>query len=82
MQIRFNIRKLLCLIFALLATASVLTPIADAQPAWQDINGVWWNNMCRAPSGAWWLYPIANAQPIGTACTIPSTGEAGVVTIR
>jgi len=82
MQIRFNIRKLLCLILAVLVTASVLTSIADAQPAWQDVYGVWWNNMCRAPSGAWWLYPIANAQPVGTACTIPSTGEAGVVTIR
>ncbi len=82
MQIQPNVRKLLCLISALLATSLVLTPIAEAQPAWQDVNGVWWNNMCRAPSGAWWLYPIQNAQPIGTACTIPTTGEAGVVTMR
>jgi hypothetical protein len=82
MQTRLKIRKLLCLIFALLATVSVFTPLAEAEPAWQDVNGVWWNNMCRAPSGAWWLYPVGNAQPVGTACTIPSTGEIGTVTMR
>ena len=82
MRKRLNIRKPLFLIFALVATLSVLTPMADAQPAWQDVNGVWWNNMCRAPSGAWWLYPIRDAQPVGSACAIPTTGEAGVVTAR
>jgi hypothetical protein len=82
MRAQLNVRKLLCLIFALLATLSVLTPIAGAEPAWQDANFIWWNNMCRAPSGAWWLYPIVDAQPVGTACSIPGTGEVGVVTMR
>jgi hypothetical protein len=82
MRTRLKLSKLLCFIFALLATLSVLTPIADAQPTWRDGSGVWWNNLCRAPSGAWWLYPIQDAQPVGSACTIPATGEAGVVTMR
>jgi hypothetical protein len=43
-------------------------------------NGILVNNMCRAPSGAWWQYPAKAAQPVGSPCTIPSTGEAGVVT--
>ena len=68
---------------AILGLLSVGWPsVASAQPAWRDVNGVWWNNMCRAPSGAWWLYPVAAAQPVGSACTIYSTGEPGVVTMK
>jgi anti-sigma factor RsiW len=44
------------------------------------VNGVLVSNVCRAPSGAWWRYPPAVAQPVGTSCTIPTTGEPGIVT--
>jgi hypothetical protein len=38
------------------------------------------SNVCRAPSGSWWVYPAASAEPVGFDCRIPSTGEIGVVT--
>jgi hypothetical protein len=76
-----RVRNFLCLGFALLAISAVSAPHASAEPAWL-VDGVWWNNMCRAGSGAWWLYPVQYAQPVGTSCTIASTGEVGVVTIR
>lgn len=52
---------------------------ATADAAWL-VGSVWYSNVCRAPSGAYWVYPPANAQPVGTSCTIPATGEIGVVT--
>jgi hypothetical protein len=64
---------------AIAASAAGYPSIASAQPEW-FANGVWFNNMCRAPSGNWWLYPPQNAQPVGSACAIPPTGEFGVVT--
>ncbi len=50
-----------------------------ANAAWMS-NGVLVSNVCRAPSGAWWVYPAYAAQPVGTGCTIFSTGEFGTVT--
>jgi hypothetical protein len=52
---------------------------AAAQAAWFS-GGVLVSNVCRAPSGAWWVYPAYAAEPLGTACTIPATGEIGTVT--
>jgi hypothetical protein len=52
---------------------------STARAAW-NVNGIWVSNMCRAPSGSWWLYPPQAAQPVGSFCTIYSTGEGGVVT--
>ena len=81
-----RLRKLMLLSLVLAASLSWLTTATNAQdilhPAWQDVYGVWWNNLCRAPSGAWWLYPVANAQPVGTACRTLNTGEVGVVPMR
>jgi hypothetical protein len=74
---RCGIRTLSFLVAAT-ALAAGYPLLANAQPPW-IVNGVWVNNMCRAPSGAWWLYPPQNAQPVGSACAIPSTGESGVV---
>jgi hypothetical protein len=71
---------------SLVAFLLCFSPIARSQnvvhPAWQTPNGVWWNNICRAPSGAWWIYPVQAAQPVGTACRIYNTGELGVVTMQ
>lgn len=53
------------------------TASLHAQPEWL-VGDVWVNNMCRTPSGNWWLYPIANAQPVGTACSVPHYGPWGV----
>lgn len=65
---------------AAIAAVAVGRPsVASAQPAWPFL-GVLVSNMCRAPSGAWWLFPPQYAQPVGSGCTIPTTGEAGVVT--
>lgn len=51
----------------------------SANAAWQRPDGVWISNVCRAPSGAFWVYPMYDAQPVGFACRIPTTGEFGVV---
>jgi hypothetical protein len=61
-----------------IAAIAIASP-ALAQAAWYN-GGVLVSNVCRAPSGAYWVYPAADAQPVGTACTIPPTGELGVVT--
>jgi hypothetical protein len=71
--------RTLFLTVAVTALAAGYPLLANAQPQWL-FNGVWINNMCRAPSGAWWLYPPPSAQPVGSPCVIPSTGEAGIVT--
>jgi hypothetical protein len=70
-----------------LITALALTAIAvlaagypsTASAQWL-VNGIWVSNMCRAYSGNWFVYPPQNAQPVGTSCLIPPTGEYGVVT--
>ncbi len=70
------------LVRALLVTAIAIVSLSApmiARAAWYS-GGVLVSNVCRAPSGAWWIYPPANAQPVGTYCTIPPTGEVGLVT--
>jgi hypothetical protein len=65
-----------------LVTITAITILTTGYPAsagWY-VGGVFVSNMCRAPSGAWWLYPPIDAQPVGTFCTILGTGEGGVVT--
>jgi hypothetical protein len=42
-------------------------------------GGVLVNNVCLAPSGAWWAYPAQSAQPVGTGCAIASTAQPGTV---
>ena len=76
------IRYKACFFLAVFGLSLLFAPVADAQPAWQDINGVWWSNVCRAPSGAWWVYPMREARPVGAPCRIYSTGEPGVVTMN
>jgi hypothetical protein len=44
-----------------------------------DAYGVLRSNVCIAPSGAVWVYPMYVAQPVGSYCTIPTTGELGRV---
>jgi hypothetical protein len=61
---------------AAVAFAGVPTA-ADA--AWL-VGGVWVSNVCRAPSGSFWIYPAYAAAPVGSYCTIYSTGEVGTVT--
>ena len=61
----------------LLAT---LYPHQEANAAWQRWDGIWVSNVCRAPSGAVWIYRPEAAQPVGTRCRIFSTGEPGIVT--
>ena len=56
----------------------VMTSTADA--AWYRYDGVLISNVCRAPSGAFWIYPLYQAQPVGNVCRIP-TGEFGAVTV-
>jgi hypothetical protein len=63
-----------------LAIAAIAAP-ALAQAAWYD-GGVLVSNVCRAPSGAYWVYPPVDAQPVGTSCSIPLTGELGTVTMN
>jgi hypothetical protein len=65
-------------------TAAAMTILTAGYPstasaAWW-VNGILVSNMCRAPSGAWWVYPPPAAQPVGSPCAIYSTGESGVVT--
>ncbi len=65
----------------LIATAvlgtSAITSVANA--AWINAYGIWVSNVCWAPSGAYWIYPVAYAQPVGSMCRIASTGEYGTV---
>jgi hypothetical protein len=77
-----SLRRTVCCAAILVVLSFCCTLVANAEPAWRDADGVWWNNMCRASSGAWWLYPPEDAQPVGTTCRIPGTGELGVVTMR
>lgn len=59
------------LIFAAVMAMLILghTPILNAEPAWQDANGVWWNNICRSSTTQRWAY-LPNAQIVGTNCSI------------
>jgi hypothetical protein len=61
------------------AIIALLVAAGAANAAWFQ-SGVLVSNVCRAPSGAYWVYPAQLAQPVGTACTIYSTGELGTVT--
>ena len=64
----------------MIVAALTMTAMASAADAAWLYNGVWVSNICRAPSGAYWVYPPAAAQPVGTGCQIYSTGEYGTVT--
>ena len=66
-------------ILAIVAAITMLGLAGTASAAWMQY-GVLVSNVCRAPSGHFWVYPVQLAQPLGTACTIYSTGELGVVT--
>lgn len=79
-----RLKQFLFLSVAILATSSSLvTPVALAQnvnhPVWQTPDGVWWNNICRNEY-AWFIYPAARAQIVGTTCTVGYGGGPGVVT--
>jgi hypothetical protein len=67
------------MIRAVAAAALVASAIGTANAAWLLPNGVWVSNVCRAPSGMVWVYPVAYAQPVGSSCQIYSTGEYGTV---
>lgn len=47
-------------------------------------SAAWWNgfmwisNVCVAPNGEYWIYPIQWARPVGEMCKLPS-GQFGVV---
>jgi hypothetical protein len=76
MKITSKLKKTILIATAVLA-ASAITSVANA--AWIDAYGNWVSNVCWAPSGAYWVYPVAYAQPVGSICRIASTGEYGVV---
>ena len=63
---------------SILGALMLLTVAGVANAAWFR-NGVLVSNVCRAPSGAWTVYPAFRAQPVGTYCSV-WTGEIGVVT--
>jgi hypothetical protein len=67
------------IISSALLVASLFT-YQEANAAWQRWDGAWVSNVCRAPSGAVWIYPSEAAAPVGTYCRIYSTGEPGIVT--
>jgi hypothetical protein len=66
-------------LFAVAAAVTMLGLTGTASAAWYQY-GVLVSNVCRAPSGAVWFYPIQSAQPVGSSCSIYSTGEYGIVT--
>ena len=63
-----------------LAIAMAAAGYATAAEAAWYVNGILVSNVCRAPSGAFWVYPAEFAQPVGTSCRIYATGELGIVT--
>jgi len=74
-------RRAVALLAGLAASAAVLGFGSLADAAWYQ-GGVLVSNVCRAPSGAYWVYPAYDAQAVGTSCSIPTTGELGVVTVN
>jgi hypothetical protein len=62
---------------AVVATIVAATGAAHATEI--ERNGVLYSNVCTAPSGDVWVYPMYAAQPVGSDCRIFSTGEFGTV---
>lgn len=64
-------------LLGLAATLGVFTLTStDASAANFMVNGVWYSNVCRAPSGNWWAFPMSSAEPVGFQCFLPN-GEYG-----
>jgi hypothetical protein len=76
MKTMSKLKKTVLIAIAVLGT-SAITSVANA--AWIDVYGNWVSNVCWATSGAYWVYPVAYAQPVGSMCRIASTGEYGRV---
>jgi hypothetical protein len=67
------------LVVALLGALHLGTDSPTAGAAVLGPTGEVVNNVCLAPSGAWWAYPPANAQRVGSSCTTLNSGELGTV---
>ena len=72
--------KTLISVLTVIVTATLIAGYLTPASAGWYVNGILVSNMCRAPSGAWWVYPPPAAQAVGSPCAIYSTGEGGVVT--
>lgn len=66
--------------FVMLLTLTLVSTLATAQvthTGWLGSDGHYWSNLCLAPSGNWWIYPVPNAQWVGTQCVVPHQGPNG-----
>jgi len=74
----FTVRKLL-FVLPLIGVAVAGVP-RQAHAEWL-YGGVWVSNICRADANPayYWVYPPADAEPVGDSCAFPD-GTPGTVT--